>query len=57
MNDWQTSVILLIFKRKGDVITYRRNKRVKLLEHTMKIVEMMLKSQMQTLLTLNKMLC
>ena len=37
--EWKTSVILPIFKGKGDVMSYESYRGVKLLEHPMKIVE------------------
>ena len=44
-----------IFKGKGDVISCKSYRAVKLLEHVMKIVERVLERQMQTLVSLNKM--
>ena len=41
-NEWKTSMIVLIFKGKGDVMSYGSYRGVKLLEHAMKIVEMVL---------------
>ena len=38
-DEWQTSVLVPIFKGKGDVKNYNTHREVKLLEHTMKIVE------------------
>ena len=38
-NQWQTSVLVPIFKEKGDVRNCYSYKRVKLLERAMKIVE------------------
>ena len=39
-DEWQTSVLVPIFKGKGDVRNCNTYRKVKLLEHTMKIVEM-----------------
>ena len=52
---WQTSVLLSIFKEKGEVrncITYRR---VKLLEHATKIVERVLERRNRQLLNIDSM--
>ena len=38
-DEWQTSVLVPIFKGKGDVRNCNTYRGVKLLEHTMKIVE------------------
>ena len=52
---WKTSVILLIFKGKGDVMSCKSYIGVKLLEHAMIIVERVLGSQIRTLVNLNEM--
>ena len=41
-NEWQTSVLVPIFKGKGDVRNCNTSRRVKLLEHAMKVVERVL---------------
>ena len=41
-DEWQTSVLVPIFKGKGDVRSCNTYKGVKLLEHAMKIVERVL---------------
>ena len=41
-DEWQTSVLVPIFKGKGDVRNYSTYREVKLLEHAMKIVERVL---------------
>ena len=41
-DEWKTSAIVPIFKGKGDVMSCRSYKGVKLLEHAMKIVERVL---------------
>ena len=41
-DEWQTSVLVPIFKEKGDVSNCNTYSEVKLLEHTMKIVERVL---------------
>ena len=41
-NEWKTSVVVPIFKGKGDVMNYGSYKGVKLLEHGMKIFEKVL---------------
>ena len=53
-DEWKTSVIVPIFKGKGDVISCGSYRRVKLLKHAMKIVERVLKSRIRTLVNLNK---
>ena len=52
--EWKTSVVVPIFKGKGDVMdcgTYR----VKLLEHAMKIVERVLENRIRKLVTIDDM--
>ena len=44
-DEWKTSVIVPIFKGKGDVISCGLYRGVKLLEHAMKIVERILERQ------------
>ena len=45
---WKTSVIVPIFKGKGGVMTCGSYRGVKLLEHAMKIVEMVLETNTNT---------
>ena len=45
-----------IFKEKGDVISYRSCRGVKLLEHVMKIIERILERQIRIQVNLNKIL-
>ena len=40
--EWKTSVVVPIFKGKGDMMDYGTYRGVKLLEHAMKIVERVL---------------
>ena len=54
-DEWKTSVIVLIFKGKGDVIGCGSCRGVKLEEHAMKIVERVLERRILTLIILNKM--
>ena len=54
-DEWKTSVIVSIFKGKGDVISCGSYRRVKLLEHAMKIIKRALVRQIQTLVNLNEM--
>ena len=54
-DEWKTSVIVPIFKGKGDVMSCRSYREVKLLEHGMKIVERVLEKRIRTLVNLNKM--
>ena len=54
-DEWKTSVIVPFFKGKGDMMSCRSYRGVKLLEHAMKIVERVLEKQIQTLVNLNKM--
>ena len=53
-DEWKTSVIVLIFKGKGDVISCG-SYRMKLLERAMKMVERVLERQIRTLVNLNEM--
>ena len=52
---WKTSVVVPIFKGKGDVMRCGSCRGVKLLEHAMKIVERVLERRIRTLINLNKM--
>ena len=54
-DEWKTSVIVPIFKGKGDVMSCGSYRGVKLLEHAMKIVKRVLERQLQTLVNLNEM--
>ena len=54
-DEWKTSVVVLIFKGKGDVMSCGSYRGVKLLEHAMKIVERVLKRRIRTLVNLNEM--
>ena len=54
-NEWKTSVIVRIFKGKADAISCEAYRGVKLLEHTMKIVERIIERRIRTLINLNKM--
>ena len=53
--EWKTSVIVPIFKGKGDVISCGSYRGVKLLEHAMKIVERVLERRIRRLINLNEM--
>jgi len=37
--DWKSSVVLPIYKRKGDPMECGSNREIKLLEHAIKVVE------------------
>ena len=54
-DEWKTSVIVPIFKGKGDVMSCGSYRGVKLLEHAMKIVERVLERRIRTLVNLNEM--
>ena len=54
-DEWKTSVIVPLFKGKGNVMSYKSYRGVKLLEHAMKIVERVLERRILTLVNLNKM--
>ena len=54
-DEWKTSVIVPIFKGKGDVMSCGSYRGVKLLEHAMKIIERVLERQILTLVNLNEM--
>ena len=54
-DEWKTSVIVPIFKGKGDVMSCGSYTGVKLLEYVMKVVERVLKRQTRTLVNLNRM--
>ena len=46
-NEWQTSVLVPIFKGKGDVRNWDAHKGVKLLEQAMNIVEKVLERKIR----------
>ena len=54
-DEWKTSVIVPIFKGKGDVMSCGSYRGVKLLEHAMKIVERVLERRIRILVNLNEM--
>ena len=54
-DEWKTSVIVPIFKGKGDGMSCGSYRGVKLLEHAMKIVERVLERRIQTPVNLNEM--
>ena len=47
-DEWKTSVIVPIFKQKGDVMSCGSYRGAKLLEHAMKIAERVLERQIRT---------
>ena len=53
--EWKTCVVVPIFKGKRDVMCCGAYRRVKLLEHAMKIVERVLKKRIRCLVNMNKM--
>ena len=53
--EWKTSVVAPIFRRKGDVMDCRAYRGVKLLEHAMKIVERVLENRIKRLVTIDDM--
>ena len=54
-DEWKTSVIVPIFKGKGDAVSCGSYAGVKLLEYAIKIVERVLERQIRTLVNLNEM--
>ena len=52
---WQTSVLVPIFKGKGDVRNCNTYRGVKLLEHAMKIVEKVLERRIRELVNIDSM--
>ena len=52
---WKTSVIVSIFKGKGDVMDCRAYKKVKLLEHAMTTVERVLENRIRRLVAIDDM--
>ena len=54
-DEWQTSVLVPIFKGKRDVGSSNTYRGVKLLEHVMKIVERVLKKRTQELVNIDSM--
>ena len=54
-DEWQTNVVVPIFKRKGDVSNCNTYRGVKLLEHAMKIVESVLERTIRELVNIDLM--
>ena len=54
-DEWQTSVLVSIFKGKGDVRNCSTYREVKLLEHAMKIVERVLQIWIREIVNINSM--
>ena len=54
-NEWQTSVLVPIFKGKGDVRNCNTYRKVKLLEHALKIVERVLQRMIRALVIIDSM--
>ena len=54
-DEWQTSVLVPIFKGKGNVRNCNTCKGVKLLEHAMKIVERVLERRIRELVNIDSM--
>ena len=54
-DEWQTSVLVPIFKGKGDVKSRNTYRGVKLLEHAMKIVERVLERRIRELVNIDSM--
>ena len=53
--EWKTSVVIPIFKGKGDAMNCGAYRGVKLLEHGMKIVERVLEKKIRLLVSLDEM--
>ena len=53
--EWKTSVVVPIFKRKGGVMKFGAYREVKLLEHAMKVVERVLENRIRGLVTIDDM--
>ena len=54
-DDWSLSVVVLIFKGKGDAMSSGAYRGVKLLEHAMKIVEKVLERRLQGMVKVDEM--
>ena len=54
-DDWKTSMVVPIYKGKGDVLNCGSYRGVKLLEHGMKIVERVLEKRIRSIVELNEM--
>ena len=55
-DEWKTSAIVPIFKIKCDVMSCGSYRGVKLLEHVLKMVEIVLERRIQTLINFNTLL-
>ena len=54
-DEWALSVMVPIFKKKGDALSCEAYRGVKLLEHAMKIVEKVLKKRLRHMVKMNEM--
>ena len=54
-DDWSLSVVVPVFKGKGDAMNCMTYRRVKLLEHAMKIVEKVLERRLQHMVKVDEM--
>jgi len=54
-DEWALSVVVPIFKRKGDAMSCDAYRGVKLLEHGMKIVEKVLERRLQSMVKVDEM--
>ena len=54
-NDWRTSTIVPIYKKKGSVMECGSYRGVKLLEHGMKVVERLLERRLRNIVEIDKM--
>ena len=54
-DEWALSVLVPIFKRKGDAMSCEAYRGVKLLEHAMKIVEKVLEKRLRHVVKVNEM--
>ena len=55
LDEWALSVVVPIFKGKGDAMCYMAYRGVKLLEHAMKIVEKVLERRLQRMVKVDEM--
>ena len=56
-NDWKTSVVVPIYKGKGDVMSCGSYRGVKLLDHGLKIVERILERRVRSIIEVDEMQC
>jgi hypothetical protein len=53
-DEWRRSILVLIFKNKGDIQSYTNYRGIKLMRHTMKLLERVIEHRLRKLITVSK---